>query len=83
MRMSDEREYYVVYPKRRGQADADELDRIIVMAQNSLAEVEEPAEGGSIRLVFPDNFQAREFRDKLRNYFPRWVMRRLRRPPPK
>lgn len=78
--MPDEREYYVVYPKRRGGVGADELDRIVVMAQNSLAEVEEDPDKNRLRLVFPDNFQAREFRHKLSSYFPGWVMRRIAGP---
>lgn len=77
---SDEREYYVVYPKRRGLVASDELDRLIVVAQNSLAEVLEE-EGFKVKLVFPDNFQAREFKQKLAGYFPNWTMRRLSRPP--
>jgi hypothetical protein len=72
------REFYVVYPKKGVKIDGGEVDRIVVMAQNSLAEVEESG-GRSIRLVFPDNFQAREFRDKLSNYFPNWIMRRIKR----
>jgi hypothetical protein len=48
-----------------------------VVAQNSLAEVEEQSDGHTIKLVFPDNFQAREFKEKLANYFPNWTMRKL------
>lgn len=75
--LSGEKEYYVVYPKRKSKASLDEADRIIVVAQNSLAEVEEQIDGYRIKLVFPDNFQAREFREKLANYFPNWTMRKL------
>ncbi|MEM0121030.1 MAG: hypothetical protein QW688_06310, partial [Thermoprotei archaeon] len=75
--LSSEKEYYVVYPKKRSAVSADEVDRIIVVAQNSLAEVGEMSDEHAIRLVFPDNFQAREFKQKLTNYFPNWAMRRL------
>jgi len=75
--LSGETEYYVVYPKRKSKVSLDEVDRIIVVAQNSLAEVEEQSDGHTIKLVFPDNFQAREFKEKLANYFPNWMMRKL------
>jgi hypothetical protein len=75
--LSGEGEYYLVYPKRKSGVSLDEVDRIIVVAQNSLAEVEEPSDGYTIKLVFPDSFQAREFKEKLTNYFPNWAMRRL------
>jgi len=76
--MSDEKEYYVIYPKKKGNFSVEELERIVVVAQNSLAEVENTG-GSRLRLIFPDNFQAREFREKLVSYFPNWVMRRIKR----
>ncbi|MCL5788815.1 MAG: hypothetical protein M1357_03305, partial [Candidatus Marsarchaeota archaeon] len=67
-----------LYLKNRSNPDPEEVARLVVVAQNNLAEVTENP-SGTIRLVFPDNFQAREFRDKLTNYYPNWVMRKIRR----
>lgn len=77
--MSDEREFYSVFPKDKSKVTEDEVDRLIVVAENNLAEIERDSSGLKLRMVFPDNFQAREFKDKLANYYPNWVMRKLRR----
>ncbi|MEM3671012.1 MAG: hypothetical protein QW767_04620 [Thermoprotei archaeon] len=77
--MSTEQEEYIIYAKNKSEVTEEEKERLMVVAQNSLAEVREN-ERGSIMLVFPDNFQAREFREKLKNYYPNWAMRRRRQP---
>jgi|GEM_PF-1123397 hypothetical protein len=74
----DEREFYTVYPKDKSKLQEGEVERLIVVAQNNLAEVDD-SHAPTLKLVFPDNFQARDFREKLKNYYPNWVMRKLKK----
>ncbi len=73
----EETEYYSIYPKDEYAISEDEVDRLIVVAQNSLAELRSNEAGPRFRAAFPDNFQAREFRTKLKNYYPNWQMRKI------
>ena len=73
----EETEYYSIYPKDISVVSQDEVDRLIVVAQNSLAELRSNEAGPRFLAAFPDNFQAREFRTKLKNYYPNWQMRKI------
>ncbi len=77
MESKEETEYYSIYPKDEYAISEDEVDRLIVVAQNSLAELRSNEAGPRFRAAFPDNFQAREFRTKLKNYYPNWQMRKI------
>lgn len=77
--MTDDREFYSVFPKDKSRVTEDEVERLMVVAENNLAEIERDPAGLKMKMVFPDNFQAREFRDKLANYYPNWIMRKLKK----
>jgi hypothetical protein len=77
--LTDDREFYSVFPKDKSRVTEDEVERLMVVAENNLAEIERDPAGLKMKMVFPDNFQAREFRDKLANYYPNWIMRKLKK----
>jgi hypothetical protein len=74
--MSSEEEYYLVYPREGIVMEEGEVERLIVVAQNNLAEVDD-SQAPILRITFPDSFQARDFREKLDNYYPKWTMEKL------
>lgn len=76
--MSSEEERYLVHPKEGSILEEGEVERLIVVAQNNLAEVDDSS-APTLHITFPDGFQARDFKEKLENYYPKWTMEKITR----